>query len=399
MWAGSVFFVDLSFYSRDATIPSYQVSSRLAFRWTLLAIFLLTLLPYAYTQNTHPDPNDIMAQAATARADNDLAKAIVLYSQVVEINPNLSDAWWYLGSSQYATGAYDQARDALSHYLELSPKAAPALALRGLCEFETGDYADALQDIQRGISLGAANQPRNEQILRYHEGLLLTRLANYAGALKVYSYFARNDIRSPELMLAIGLAGLHKAELPQDIAPDQKDRISSAGEAAFAFMKGDDDSAAQAFQELFRRFPEMPYVHFLYGYLLFSTDPDAALGQFRQELKVSPANNIDASVMTAWALLLQNRPADALPFAQTAEAKEPGNPTAQLVLGRALLDTGDVNGGMKFLTKLVKEDPNNLEAHIALAEAYSKSGHKEEAYRERMLCLQLSNDRTATANP
>ena len=361
-------------------------------------IFNVTTFPDAMGQVVPSNPTDLLAQAAAAKDQNDIPKAISLYSQAVQQNPNLAEGWWFLGSLQYATSAYDAARDSLSHYLELTPKAGPAFALRGLCEFETGEFLEALKDIQSGISLGAANDSRNGQILRYHEALLFTRLGNYDQALKAYVYFAKNDIRNPELMVAMGLAGLHRPLLPSDVPPEQNDLFSDTGTATFTFLAGDEAAAAQAFQELFRRYPQASYIHFLYGYLLFASDPDSALPEFQQELKVSPSN-AEAGVMMGWALLMENRPAEALPYAQMAVAKEPRNPSAQLVVGRSLIESGNVNDGIERLKKLVEMDPNNLEAHIALAEAYSKSGRRDEARYERMLCLQLNNDRAATVNP
>jgi tetratricopeptide (TPR) repeat protein len=334
--------------------------------------------------------NDLIAQASAARMQNDVPRAIELYSQAVERNPKWPEGWWFLGSLQYGTGAYIPARDALSHYIEMTPNAGPAFALRGLCEFETGEYPQALADMQRGISLGAANQPRNEQILRYHEALLLTRLRNYPAALKAYSFFAKKGVSNPELLAAIGLAGLRMPLLPKDVGAEERELVSAAGEAAFRFLAGDETSAAQAFQELFQRFPQASNAHFLYGYLLFATDPDAALPEFQQELKVAPSN-ADAEVMTAWALLLRNAAAEALPYAQRAADQEPMLPSAQLVLGRSLMETGDLKGGMEHLEKALQLEPDNLETHLALAKAYSESGRKEDARRERILCLQLTS--------
>lgn len=363
--------------------------------WTTASVLIGAALAGAQTA---PDrQNVLVAEATQARTQNDIPRAIELYSRAVQANPDLPDAWWFLGSLQYATGAYVPARDALSHYLQLTPNAAPAFALRGLCEFETGEYSQSLRDIQQGISLGAANQPRNEQVLRYHQGLLMTRLGNYEAALNTYGFFAKNDITNPDLFIAIGLAGLRMPLLPQDVAPDQRDVLSAAGEAAFQFMAGKESSATKSFGDLFDRFPQAPNEHFFYGYLLFATDPDAALEQFRKELSVSPTS-ADAEVMTAWALLLRNRATEALPYAQKAAEEQPSNPTAELVLGRSLLETGDVDAGMQHLQKVLQMDQNNLEAHLALAKAYSKSGHEEEARRERMLCLQLTSE-TAVANP
>ena len=134
-------------------------------------------------QTTPADFPDVSAKASAAREANDVPKAIDLYQQALKLNPQWPEGWWYLGSLQYGAGAYDVSRDALSHYLELTPNAPAALAMRGLCEFETADYAQSLKDIQRALSLGAANQPRNEKILRYHESLLLARTGNFEDAL------------------------------------------------------------------------------------------------------------------------------------------------------------------------------------------------------------------------
>jgi tetratricopeptide (TPR) repeat protein len=363
-------------------------------RWRSDAKYLLLLciigsLGTAFAQNPPSDFDEVSSQATAAREQNDIPRAVELYRQAVQLNPQWSDGWWFLGLLQYGQGLYPTAAEALSHYLELAPDAAPALALRGLCEFNTGDYAPALADIAKGISLGAANDARNEQILRYHESLLLTVLGKFQTALDSYSYFAKNNIASPELMLAIGLAGLQMPLLPDNVKADQKELVANAGKAAFEYMSGDEAGAKQAFESLFQQFPTTPGLHYLYGHLLFATDPDAGLAEFRRELEVSPKNP-SALTMTAWTLLMQRHPAEALPYARRAAEQIPQSPAAQLILGRALTATGDLTGGIERLQQALGMDPNDLEIHIALAEAYSESGHKQDAYRERMLCLQLA---------
>ncbi len=383
--------------------PTREICPVASIRWQqvrvdLILVALVSVLALSHGakgQIAAQAENDLIAQASAARMQNDLPRAIELYSKAVERDPKWPDGWWFLGSLQYGAGAYVPARDALSHYIDAVANAGPAYALRGLCEFETGEFRPALADIQRGISLGAANQPRNEQILRYHEALLLTRLGNYETALKTYTFFAKNGILNPELFTAIGLAGLRIPLLPRDLAKEQQELISAAGDAAYQFLAADETAAARAFQELFQRFPKAPNAHFFYGYLLFATDPDGALAEFQQELEAAPSN-ADANVMAAWALLMRNRAAEALPYAQNAVDKEPTLPSAQLVLGRSLLETVDLKGGMEHLEKALQLEPDNIETHLALAKAYSKSGRKEDARRERVLCLRLSSDNETT---
>lgn len=335
----------------------------------------------------------LSSQAETARQGGDIPHAIELYSQALQLKPGWAEGWWYLGSLDYSTGAYAAGRDALSHYLELNADASPALALRGMCEFETGEYPQALSDIQRAIATGAANQPHNEQILRYHEGLLLSRLGRFDDALKTYGFFAQKGISSPELFTAIGLAGLHLQLLPKEVQPEQQELLASAGKAAFEFMAGDEAGASQAFQDCFQHFPTAPNLHYFYGTLLYSTDPDSAIEQFKTELQVDPENPA-AQVMLPWSLLMRNDANDALPYARQVAAQQPQVGAAQLVLGRALAETGSLAEGIQHLQQALRLEPNNLEIHIALAKAYSRSGRDADARRERLLCLRMTEDGT-----
>src|ERR1700733_3272767 len=109
--------------------------------------FLFSLLPgCALAQPTAPAFDDIVSAATAARRRDDVAQAIKLYGQAVLLKPEWPEGWWFLGSLQYEAEAYAAGRDTLSHFLELVPEAAPAWALRGLCEFETGDYTQSLTD-------------------------------------------------------------------------------------------------------------------------------------------------------------------------------------------------------------------------------------------------------------
>jgi len=74
--------------------------------------------------------------------------------------------------------------------------------------------------------------------------------------------------------------------------------------------------------------------------------------------------------------------------------RNPRFPSHRFLLGRALVETGDVRAGTELLEKELKLQPDNLEIHFALAKAYSKTGRKEDARRERLLCLQREKSAT-----
>jgi tetratricopeptide (TPR) repeat protein len=337
---------------------------------------------------------EVAAEAAAARDVNDALRAIQLYSEAVQLNPKWQEGWWFLGVLQYESRAYPSAIGALSHAIAIDANAGQALALRGLCEFETGDYLNSLTDIEKGILLDPAKDGSQEQILRYHEAMLLTRLGTYQDALQKYAPFAEHHLTSPELLMAIGLAGLRIPLLPRETSPEQRPLLSAVGEAAYKFMEGDENAAREAFNNLFQRFPSARNAHLLYGNLLLAFGPDAAAPQFKKELEVAPDSDT-ALNMLAWTLLMENRAEEALPYAIRIAQQQPERAASQLMLGRALLDTSDLPGGIEHLKRGLKLEPDNLEIHIALAKAYSKSGRDDDARRERARCLEMTENHAA----
>jgi len=367
-------------------------------RWGLVLLLALISIVHLYAED-QSNFDELAAEATAARDVDDVPRAIQLYTQALKIDPKWQEGWWSLGLLQYGSKAYVAATDSFSHLLALRPDAAQALALRGLCEFESSNYQQSIDDIQRGLANGAATDARTEQILRFHEALLLTRLGRFQEALRSYSAFAQHKISNPTLLIAIGLAGLRMPLLPEDVSDGQRELLTAVGGAAFKFMTGDTKSAQIAFEDLFQRFPSTPNAHFFYGNLLYAFGPDTAVSQFKKELEVAP-DNANARTMLAWALLMENRADEALSYAKHIVEEEPEKPASQLTFGRALLDTGDITGGIQHLEHALKLQPDNIEIHIALAKAYSKSGRDDDARRERALCRQMAQNGAApTTHP
>jgi tetratricopeptide (TPR) repeat protein len=333
--------------------------------------------------------DDLIAQATAANERNDAAVALDLYSKALKLNPRWIEGWWFIGLLQYNAGQFAPARDALTHFLDFGPDP-QGYALRGMCEFETGEYANSLADIQRAISLGAADDAGKEQALHFYEAMLLTRLGKFEDSLRTFVYFAQRRIVNQDLLLAIGLAGLRMPLVPKDVSGDQRPLLIDTGTAVYAFMTRDPKAEA-AFHTLFQSFPAVANLHLLYGSLLYAEEPYAAQQQFQAELTTDPSNQ-QARIMMAWFLLMQNNPAAALPYAQQAVQAQAGLASAHLVLGRSLSETGDVGAGLEHLKRAFELDPDNLEVHIALASAYSQAGQMEDARREHLWCLEATKD-------
>jgi tetratricopeptide (TPR) repeat protein len=393
---GDVFAPDSTVITGFVPLPRQKVATSLflnpAVRASLLFVLLAALsgaLTPTMAQESSAQFSDLATRAAAARDRGNLPLAIQLYKQAEEANPNWQEGWWYLGVLQYSSNQYAGAIDAFNHLLQLVPTAVPAMALRGLCEFETGAYDDSLRDLEHAVAHGAANEPHNEQIIRYHLALLLTRAGRFPDALLQYKALASLHADAPDLMAGIGLAGMRTASLPQRINAGDREFYESAGNAGYVFLSGDDEKADGLFASLFAKYPQKAGLHFFYGYLLYPHDPEMAGEQFRQELLIKPDSETYA--LMALTLIFEGHFAEALTPAQAAYDAEPDLEIAQVALGRALSETGDKDRGSELLRKVAERDPGDLEAHLGLASIYSQSGNREEEARERKICRDLAH--------
>jgi cytochrome c-type biogenesis protein CcmH/NrfG len=400
--AGDVLAPDSSYITDFARHPRLNVAisvfPNVAARG-LLFLVLIPTLPLAratsIAQET-PAPqqspasfDDLATRAAAARDQQNLPLAIQLYSQAEQLKPDWQEGWWYLGVLQYSSNQYPAAIDAFTRLLQLVPTAVPAMALRGLCEFETAAYDDSLHDLEQAVAHGALNQPRNEQIIRYHLALLLAHSSRFQEALDQYHFFAEHQTDAPDLKIAIGLVGMRVASLPNEVSAQDRELYQAAGNAGYVFLSGDNEQADDLFARLFVRYPSTPNLHYFYGFLLFPHDPGLAIDQFHSELAVNPSNET-ANALLALTLVIAGRFSEALAPAQRAYSNAPDMEMSQLALGRSLAETGDRKRGEELLNQVIQRDPNSLEAHLGLVSIYSQGGNREEAARERKVCRDLA---------
>jgi len=367
--------------------------SRWGWTWGRVCLLLIACMGVgdgiAPAQSVAPSFDDLAGRAAAARDGGNLPLAIDLYGQAEKVKPDWAEGWFYLGLLQYSANAYPAAIDAFNHLLVLQPGAPPALALRGLCEFETGAYDDALRDLDEAVAKGAANQPRNEQILRYHLAELLTRAGRFQDALAQYKFFAAKKIQDEDVLVGLGLAGMRAPLLTKDVAASDREMYQAAGAAGYALLAENTQEADGLFTQLFARYPATPGLHFFYGFLLFPHSPELAIEQFKSEVAIAPSN-VEAHAMLAFSLMISGRYAEAEPEAELVLAKAPDMEMGQLALGRSLAEIGDVKRGGELLNEVLKADPDNLEAHLGMASIYSRTGRREDADREHMVCRSLA---------
>ncbi len=354
---------------------------------------LLAMLLYAETQRG-PAPAasgrfaQVSRQAAQAREEDRLEEAERLYREAVHLRPGWTEGWWYLGTMLYDQDRYEEGRAALVRFTALDAKSAAAWALLGLCEYETKAYGQALDHLDRARRLGLGANPQLATVAQYHAALLLSRAGQFEAALRILQDFARRGEDKPAMMEAAGIAALRKPMLPADLPPAEREVTAQVGRAAMDSAARRTAEAQKEFENLVASHSKMPELHYLYGSFLLAGDPDAGLAELRKELDISP-RHVPALLQIAFEYLKRDDGGAALPYARRAAGIAPDSFVAHNALGRALVESGDLENGIRELELAKEQAPDSPETRIALASAYAKAGRKEDAARERAEFLKL----------
>jgi|HubBroStandDraft_3_1064219.scaffolds.fasta_scaffold08182_2 tetratricopeptide (TPR) repeat protein len=335
---------------------------------------------------------ELAAQANAARQADNISQAIELYKQALQLKPAWPDGWWYLGTLYYDGDQYEGGRQAFAEFVKLEEKAGLGWAFLGICEFETGDYEHALEHIRRGLGMGSRIEPVTEQVFRFHEALLLTKLGLFDQASPRFMPFVRRGVRDPALIAGIGLTSLHLALLTKEIPDNRRDLITAVGQTVYLWMAGDTAKTGPAFQALVQTYPNEPGIHYLYATYLLSFRPaEEALVELKRELEVNP-HSADARATTALLMVRAGASEAALPIARQAVADGPTCPMAQYTYGLILAGAGDLKQAIERLEIAERLDPANVEFHMGLAGVYSKAGRHEDARRERRTSIAIAKE-------
>jgi Flp pilus assembly protein TadD len=262
--------------------------------------------------------------------------AIRDYQSVLASRPEWNEGWWNLAALQYADNQFADARSTLQRVVGFAPGLGVAWGLLGLSEFEIRDFADALTHLEKAQSLGINDDAEIQRVSIYHLGLLLVRTGNFERASDLLLKTFGESQMSGQLKIALGLATLRIALLPDDIDPSKEGLVLAAGNAASAGTE-----ALDRFPALLRTYPDVPYLHYAYGLSLAKAGHDKeALDFMREETIISPESPLPWIEISHLQLHLGSAK-EALTAAQKAVALSPANEIAHERLAAALESVGD----------------------------------------------------------
>ena len=225
-------------------------------------------------------------------------------------------------------------------------------------------------------------------VVRYHSAILMTRMEQFESAYEALQQFVYQNNTSPKVVEALGLSILRMRYLPSEYPASKRELVMLAGRAAYETAARRAENADRLYQDLVSRYPDEPTVHYAYGAFLMGSKPDLAVRQFQQEMKKNP-DHVPSLLQIAMEYLRQGKYQEALPLAERAHRLMPNFYTSRKVLGRVLLETGQVERAVQELEVGVQLKPEDPEMHFALSRAYARAGRKAEAERARGEFLRL----------
>lgn len=381
-------------------VPGAPLRSRLGRRRALLqmaafCIFIFSYFPPAPAQQKTPgsrEPDRIAAQADQARAANDLDRALTLYRKALGMRPGWAEGWWSLGTIMYDRDNYAEAARAFERVVALQPQHGSARVMLGLCEFELGQDASALRDIEKGKQLGVLKDPQLRHVVLYHEGVLLHRKERFEGAQEAFQALCKEGVQNDELTRALGMVALRirGPNSPASGTPGGE-IVTRVGLAECLAAQKRFDEARGDFSDLAKKYTAYPNIHYAFGrFLLETRDTTTATQEFEQEIKNNP-DHVMARLEIA-AVKYRIDSAAGLPYAEEAVKLDPKLPIGHYLLGLLLLDTNNYQKALPELEIARGAFPREPTVYYALGTAYSRAGRKQEAARARATFVRLNQE-------
>jgi tetratricopeptide (TPR) repeat protein len=358
-----------------------------------IVVFLFGPLVATGAQTGHPTATDfktLSEQADTASQQNRLDDAIALYRKALALRPAWADGWWSLGTIHYDRDEYKQAAIAFRKVIALQPEKGSPRVMLGLCEFELGDDDAALKHIEEGKERGLNPDEQFQQVMLFHEGVLLLRKARFNRAGEAFSDLSKLGLQNDDLLLDLGMAALRM--IPKNLPPEGtpgRDVVRRAGRAEALAAAKKFDEAKQEYANLVAEYPDYPDIHYAQGrFLLGLSEVDAAVAAFQQEIKNSP-QNIPARLQIAAARYRLDS-ADGLKYAEEAVQLDPREPFGHYLLGLLYLDTQNFSGAISELEIAKRTYVKIPDVYFALGNAYARAGRKQEAAQARAVFTRLN---------
>jgi tetratricopeptide (TPR) repeat protein len=351
---------------------------------------------------------------------DDSEEARTSFSNAIECDPNLTDAYLMRASLSESVGYYDQALDDYGHAVRLAPKVKEIYLARARVGIAMGRWSDAEKDLAAALKLDSA------YVEAYYErGFLRETTGDLAAALRDFGEVVSRMPEDPQGYLARGevlsllgkgeqavadftkalefegsklLAYLGRAQAQLNLG-DRQMEVSSDAEARLSYERGLADA-----ETALRLDPENPSAHWYHGLILRTLDGyDWAVEAFRNLLRLAPEDQeFRARVLAErgeafrlWGELLRETHALRSAVNDYREAISVGGDSPELWwafsgLGAALSGLEVYREAQIAFDEAMRLDPTNVWAQVGLGRILLLQGQYERAEKQFARAVEAS---------
>jgi tetratricopeptide (TPR) repeat protein len=350
-----------------ATIFSTTLYSTTIYPQLLRALLTLGLA----LQTISPDATQHWNAAHSAEQQKQFDVAVTEYRKVTELEPTFAPGFASLGQAFIEQHDFASALAPLKHALEIDPNLVPAHQLLGYVLLAQGYAAEAIPHLDRAHEQAAL-------------GIAQSETGQFAEAIQNLQAALQKRPNDPDLLYYLGRSSglLSKQSMDTLLAiyPDSGRAHQSLAENYFVLRQMGE--AEKQYEQALKLRPDTPNLHLELGQVFAASSRWLqAEEQFRAEAKLQPGN-AEAAFRLGEALLQQGKAHEARIELQRSDKLQPQMPETLYSLGKSAALEGDDSAAEKAwlnLLNIEKDSPLAAQAHFGLASLYRKQGKTADA--------------------
>jgi tetratricopeptide (TPR) repeat protein len=375
-----------------AAVYSAKIFSVTTFSATIHAPLIRALLTLGLAlQTISPDATQHWNAAHSAEEQKHFEVAVSEYRKVTELEPTFAPGFVSLGQAFIEQHDFASALAPLRHALEIDPNLVPAHQLLGYALLARGYAAEAIPHLDRAHEQAAL-------------GIAQSETGQFAEAIQNLQAALQKRPNDPDLLYYLGRASglLSKQSIDTllTLYPDSGRAHQSLAENYFVLRQMSE--AEKEYDQSLRLRPDTPNLHLELGQVFAASSrwPQAE-EQFRAEAKLQPGN-AEAAFRLGEALLRQGKAREARIELQRSDKLQPQMPETLYSLGKSAAIEGDDSAAEKAWTTLLtieKDSALAAQAHFGLATLYRKQGKTTDAAEHMREFQRLQKGTTEDAGP
>ncbi len=332
------------------------------------------------------NPNQLAAEAQSALAAGDDARAIPALEKLIKLEPGVAELHANLGTAYYFSGRYSDAAREYRQALKLKATLANAHYFLGASLAENGECEGALRYLEKDFPRIA--DLALKRMIGADEVRCEMALGRTDRAAELIPALAKQFPNDPEVLYLSG-------HVYSELATQASERLLETAPASYQAhqfnaevleMQGKLDDAAAEYRKVLSLNPHLEGIHYKLGRLLLTGSPDNAelddaRREFEEELKIDSGNAPAEYELGDMALQARQWDEAIDHFRRAADAK-PNFTEALIGLGKSLVSAGRPQDAVAPLEQAVRLDPDNPNAHYQLSFAYRRVGRDQDAEKE-----------------